>query len=206
MDLCAELRAATDPIHMEVENLPLSQAMAAGTVSKDEYIPLLRLLLAAHAGWEAEVEHEPACAAIWTPTLARTGVLERDLRALGDDETEVTSHPAIDSWLGELRTLAAEYPETWLGVIYLFEGSRMGSMALLRPLAKALRVPPIPGHGLDYHADGIADRVPRWQRMKRTLDALPLSAEQRHAAVRGAVASFEMLRELYTANSLIAVG
>ncbi len=206
MDLCAELRAATDPIHLEVENLPLSQAMAAGTISKDEYIPLLRLLLAAHSGWEAEVEHEPACAAIWTSTLARTGVLERDLRALGDEETEVAGHPAIDSWLEELRSLATEYPETWLGVIYLFEGSRMGSMALLRPLAKAFQIPPIPGHGLDYHADGIADRVQRWQRMKRTLDALPLSAEQRNAAVRGAVASFEMLRELYTANSLISVG
>jgi heme oxygenase len=171
--------------------------MAAGTIPRDDYVALLKVLLTAHRGWEAEVAGTPA-AAVWSADLARAEVIERDLVALGADP-EPADHPAVDGWLAELRAGTAE---AWLGVVYLFEGSKMGSMALLRPMARALGVPPAPGHGLDYHLDGIADRVPRWQRLKAALNALPLTPGQREAAVAGAVAAFRMLEAVYACPAI----
>lgn len=198
MDLCTALRAATDPLHREVEALPMAQAMADGTIGRDDYAELLKLLLTTHRLWEPEA----ATQTIWDDRMGRVGAIERDLTALGY-EPDAADHPACDAWIAEMRDVAATHPAVWLGVIYLFEGSRMGSMALLKPLAKALGVPPIPGRGLDYHADGLADRVPRWLRTKAMLNALPLNDEQRDAAVRGAVSAFELLRELYSASALV---
>ncbi|MFO0798587.1 MAG: biliverdin-producing heme oxygenase [Gemmataceae bacterium] len=198
MDLCTQLRAATDPVHAAVEALPLARAMAAGTVARDEYVVLLRHLLAAHRAWEGEAALTPACAPVWTDRMARADVIEGDLAALGTDPTPA-AHPAVDIWLASLRERAEVRPEVWLGVVYLFEGSRMGSMALLRPVSRALGVAPAPGQGVDYHLDGIADRVPRWQRLKAVFNALPLSPEQQKAAVWGAVATFQMLGAVYAA-------
>ncbi|QJW97808.1 biliverdin-producing heme oxygenase [Frigoriglobus tundricola] len=100
-------------------------------------------------------------------------------------------------WLAAVRERAEVRPEAWLGVLYVFEGSRMGSMALLRPVARALGTHPRPGHGVDYHLDGVADRVPRWQRFKATVNALPLTPEQHQSVVWGATATFRMLHEVY---------
>ena len=122
---------------------------------------------------------QPACAAVWDADRARAAVIERDLVALGA-EPEAADHPATDDWLAAVG--GHPEPAAWLGVIYLFEGSRMGSMALLRPVARALGVPPAPGCGVDYHLDGAAGLMPRWQRFKAALDALPLTPGQQDAA------------------------
>ena len=202
MDLCTQLRTATDSIHAAVEALPLARAMAEGTISRDDYVGLLQHLLAAHRGWESEVGREVACTAVWSSGMCRAGVIEGDLVALGA-EPIATDHPAAENWLAAVRDRAERQPEAWLGVIYLFEGSRMGSMALLRPVSRALGVVPAPGQGVDYHLDGIADRVPRWQRLKAALNALPFSVEQQQAAVWGAVETFGMLHELYASPCVV---
>lgn len=196
--LTAHLRAATSATHARIEALPLSVAMAEGTIGREEYCHLLRLLLTAHEGWEREVARTPACAWAWAPDLARADVIRRDLLALGAEPTPV-SHPAINVWLAAVRERAEVRPEVWLGAVYLFEGSRMGSLALARPLARALGVSPAPGCGLDYHLDGAAGRVPRWTRFKAALDAFPLAPEQQRAAAWGAAAMFQMLYALYAA-------
>ena len=205
MELSQRLREATGPIHDRVEALPLATAMAQGTVDRDDYAGLLRRLLAVHRCWETEVAEQPACAAIWSPERARAVVLENDLIALGYEPLE-EEHTSVGLWLAALRERAEVTPETWLGVIYLFEGSRMGSMALLRPLARGLGVAASPGTGLDYHLEGIADLVPRWKRTKATLDALPLGASAQQSAIWGASATFLMLHDLYEVPTVVLSG
>lgn len=73
----------------------------------------------------------------------------------------------------------------------------MGSMALARPLAKALGVPPHPGAGLDYHLDGVATRPMKWQQFRATLSALPLPEPQRDDVTAAAVEVMRGLCELY---------
>lgn len=199
MSLSTQLRAATNGTHSEIETLPLSRAMAEGTVDRDEYVHFLQHLLAIHEGWEPLVATSPVCATVWSNDMRRTSAIARDLVALGADATPVL-HPAVVAWLAAVQTEAEVRPEVWLGVLYLFEGSRMGSLALARPLSRALGVAAAPGHGLDYHLDGAAGRGPRWAQFKAALDALPLTHEQQDAATWGAVATFEMLFDVYAAT------
>ena len=190
-------------MHAQVEALPLARSMADGTVDLDDYAGLLRRLLTVHRRWEAEVASVAACSTIWSPSMARAELIVRDLIALGHEPTE-EDHPSSRVWIAALRERAEVTPEAWLGVIYLFEGSRMGSMALLRPLSRGLGVATSPGTGLDYHLEGVADLVPRWQWAKATLDALPLGPSEQQAALWGASSTFLMLHDLYAASDRVA--
>ena len=192
MTLTAQPRAATGPAHAQIEELPLSRAMAAGTVDREEYVRLLQHLFAAHMAWEPHAAKSP----IWSDEMARIDAISRDLAALGA-ETSPLNHPEVGIWMAALRERAEVHPEVWLGVIYLFEGSRMGSLMLARPLAQALGVLPLPGHGLDYHLDGAAGRGPRWNRFKTAVDSLTLSIPQQQAVTWGAVVTFQMMYDIY---------
>ena len=200
MELSKRLREATSIMHAQVEALPLAQAMAQGTIDRADYAGLLRRLLPVHRAWEAEVASHACLASIWSPDMARASIIEGDLEALGFEATpeeELVSRVWISTLIKEAETT----PETWLGVIYLFEGSRMGSMALLKSMARALNVPPLPGHGLDYHLDGAPEVVRRWQRTKGLMDALPLTEEAQQAAISSALATFQLLHDLYSVSS-----
>jgi heme oxygenase len=202
LTLTARLRAATGETHARIEQLPLAAAMADGTVDRDDYVHLLRMLLGVHLGWEPCVAGSAACGHLWTPDMARVDAIRRDLTALGADPTPV-SHPAARVWLAAAKEQAEVRPELWLGVLYLFEGSRMGSLAMARPLARALGVAPAPGNGLDYHLDGAAGRPMRFAKLKAAMDALALDRDEEQAAVRGAAATFQMLYRLYSAPALV---
>jgi heme oxygenase len=186
-----------------LEQLPLATAMAEGTVARDDYVMLLRMLLHVHSGWEPEAARAPACRPVWSADLCRVDALRRDLEALGAEPTPM-SHPAARVWLAAAREQAEVRPELWLGVVYVFEGSRMGSLALAKPLAQALDVPPTPGRGLDYHLDGAAGRPMKWVRLKATLDALPLDADRQKSVIRGAATTFQMLHRLYAAPAVVS--
>ena len=72
-------------------------------------------------------------------------------------------------------------------------------MFLVRALAKAFELPMEPGHGLDYHLDGIATRRQDWARFRGRLDSLPLSESQQQDVLFAAVETMKSLHSLYEA-------
>ena len=86
-----------------------------------------------------------------------------------------------------------------LGTAYIFEGSRMGSMFLVRALAKAFPVPMEPGQGLDYHLEGLATRRQDWARFRGQLDSLPLTESQQDDVLFAAIETMKSLHNLYEA-------
>jgi heme oxygenase len=105
----------------------------------------------------------------------------------------------------KLDTWAHTSPPALIGVYYVLEGSRMGSMVLAKPLSQSLAVPLKPGCGLDYHIEGLQQRPQQWQAFKERLDSLPLALANKDAIFAAAAATMEGLFDLYAALSDLAI-
>jgi heme oxygenase len=198
MDIAVSLRAATDEVHRRIEELPYAQAMVGGRLSRDGYTPLLAQLWHLHAALEAELSRRPELGGLYQPTMERAETILVDLAALGDaGPGEPTA--ATQRLVARIRDWATKSPWALIGCLYIFEGSRMGSMMMVRPLSASLNVSPEAGQGLDYHLDGAATRPQTWQRFKARLNALALTPEQCAAVVEGATATMNGLYDLYEA-------
>ena len=198
MTLTERLKRAVADGHARIEGLPLAAAMLAGRLPRDAYLALLGELELIHGPLEAELAARPGAVPVYRPAMARAELLRRDRAALGGDPPPA---PLADTQelVERIGTWAAETPAALIGVLYVFEGSRMGSLVLARRLAASLGVPAEPGRGLDYHLDGAADRPRQWGRLKGELDALPLTAEQQDAVVAAAAEAMDRLCGVYAA-------
>ncbi|MGL4553825.1 MAG: biliverdin-producing heme oxygenase [Gemmataceae bacterium] len=180
MTLGTRLQAAIRDLHTKIEELPVAQAMAGGTISRPEYGRLLVQMLHAHQALEAVLAEQPSLAGLYTPAMARTDDLLSDLAALGQPR----GGRATPETLGFADEVAgwADDPSSLAGCLYVLEGSRMGSMVLAPRLARAFGVPVAMGHGLDYHVRDLERRPVLWRGFKAALESLPLDAERLLAA------------------------
>lgn len=71
------------------------------------------------------------------------------------------------------------------GVVYVLEGSRLGARVILRELLRSVK--PLPMRYLSHGHD-----QPMWQTFIRSLEASPVTDQNRQRALSGAVAAFEM--------------
>jgi heme oxygenase len=208
VDLLQSIQEATAEWHGRIERLPLALAIIEGRVTRDAYVALLGELLTVHRAVEYGLQSYPEASVLYRPDMARCPALVRDRTALGAEfpETGGTTAAALAAWLEECAQTG--YTEL-MGALYILEGSRMGSLALARPLAHALEVPLTQGKGLDYHLEGMADRPRTWQTFKATLRTLPLTALQVTEFVNGAAVTMRGLHDLYAslpAGTLAAAG
>jgi heme oxygenase len=199
MTLPDRLRAAIAPAHVAVEQTGFAHGMAAGTLSRADYAAGLAQLGHLHAALEAALggAADARISAVYDPArMTRSPLVDRDLAALGE---VVVAEPAdaVARLAEAFGRWAATAPHKLLGAVYVLEGSRMGSMVLARTLPKGLRVPPLPGHGLDYHLDGMATRPADWQRFRGTLAGLPLTPAEQDEVTAAAVETMDALVELY---------
>jgi heme oxygenase len=198
MDVLLRLREATAEIHRALEALPFATALVEGTVSRPAYAAALGQLWHVHHALEAELAGHLLGAVLFRPAMARCPALERDLAALGG------AIPAVPDWAARqladrIRALGSASGWYLVGGLYVSEGSRMGSLYLLKPLARALAVPVAPGRGLDYHLDAAADRPAAWQEFRAALRSLALEPHDRDRLVEGAVATMKGLYDVYAA-------
>lgn len=203
MELAARLREAIASAHGIIEELPLSRSMLDGTLDRDAYLGLLGQLWHLHREIESALSVSPQLQHFFTAEMGRTTALANDLARLGGAPSAPA--PTTLTLLTALRTLQRRAPWSLLGCLYVLEGSRMGSMVLVRPLAQALGVPPSPDCGLDYHLDGLNQRPRLWQQFKAKLIALPLTEAQAEEVIEGATTLMDGLVTLYTTFSPIGV-
>lgn len=198
MSLCERLRRAISGEHASIEATPIAVAMMRGAIDPVTYADLLAQLHPVHAAFERHLDRLPALG-LPADGFVRTPAIEADLDALGmiaapAGVEAAALADALDRW--------ADAPAKLLGAAYVLEGSRMGGLVLARGLAAALGVPARPGHGLDYHLDGAADRPAAWKRIKAAMDALPLTPGEQDEAAAAAADLMALLRALYAAVSL----
>jgi heme oxygenase len=196
MDFAQRLRTAIADAHERIEALPLATAMVRGNVSRANYLELLGQLWRLHAALEDALAVCPNLSVLYQPEMARRETLKRDLAILGG-----ALKPAAPPTRALMERFASWRTAVWplVGALYVFEGSRMGSMVLAAPLAGALGVPLAPGNGLDYHLDGMHDRPQTWREFKTALVGLPLDAAEQETVVRAAADTMDGLCAVYAA-------
>jgi heme oxygenase len=213
MGIVERIRAAVAELHDRIERLPFSAAVMTGRLNRDEYARLLGQLLHAHAALEAELDARPELACVYRrETMARADALRGDLAALGYGGRDTPLH-AVAAPMPQARALAESFgrlarAEPWslLGALYIFEGSRMGSMILYKALSRTLGVPAEPGRGLDYHMDGLPDRPKTWKKFREDLEAVPAGEPARDAIVTAAAETMGHVYRLYEALPVSAMG
>lgn len=196
MLLTDQLRQAIAPAHAAIERTPLAAAMFSGTVTRDQYAFWLAQMYHLHSAVERLFAECHELAGIYDPTtMERADLLERDAEALGIDLNDDGPCPAIQTLINAAGAPGPKW--NLIGVLYVLEGSRMGSLALAPRLARALDVPMRPGSGLDYHLDGAADRMKNWPALRGRIAKLPIRPEDEADAVTAAVVTMSLLAELY---------
>lgn len=198
MTLPDRVRQLLGPTHAAIEQTDFARGMIGGTIDRDSYCRGLDQLGVLHSAVEDALAARPEVAPLYRPAdMSRTDAVACDLIALGGDPTGPT--PETESLCAAVREWAATSPWKLVGSLYVLEGSRMGSMALVRPLSKALGIEVRPGTGLDYHLAGIATRPQDWQRFRGTLAGLPLTDSEQADVCAGATATMDGLFALYAA-------
>ncbi|MFN4258792.1 MAG: biliverdin-producing heme oxygenase [Gemmataceae bacterium] len=196
MSLNLRLQHTTHDLHREIEQLPLSRWMVEGTVPLTVYASLLRQLGYIHRTLESALAEQRDASTVLQPHHRRAPLIERDLIILGMNAWEPPL-PMVAALLVEIESWSGTKPWMLTGCLYVLEGSRMGSMMLVKPLAQALRVPLAPHCGLDYHLEDMRDGPHHWRQFKGRLDALSLPPVQSEELIQAAVRMFEVLIELY---------
>jgi heme oxygenase len=197
------VRQLLGPTHAAIEQTPFARALIAGTIDRAAYSRAVAQLAHLHSAVEDALAARHEFAPLYRPAdMARTDAIACDLVALGhfpDDPTELTA-----AQCNQIAQWATATPWKLIGALYVLEGSRMGSMALVRPLSKALNVEVRPGVGLDYHLTGMATRPQCWQQFRAQLAALPLTDDQQADVCNGATATMDALHALYASFAVHA--
>ncbi len=208
MSLPETIRAELSSTHIAIEQTPFAQALVGGELRRPAYGVALSELLPMHLALEsALIANADAVPMYNAAEMDRSGAIERDLLVLG-----YTGAPGLDATRSLIECFqhwAGVTPWKLIGALYVFEGSRMGSMAIARPLAKGLSLEARAGNGLDYHLDGAATRPMMWGRFKAELAALPLSDEHKADVVAAAIQTMRGLHAIYaglpTVSETVAV-
>ena len=193
MSRSQQLREAIQSSHADLESLPFAAAMARGKITRSEYRYALGQLYYVHQGAELEWKRFPELNVIYSEKMDRTEDILNDLSALGAKKLE-SPLPQVRDLVRFYQELSKRDPWTLLGVLYVLEGSRMGSIVLALPLSKALQVSKTPGNGLDYHLTGLEVRPHVWKNFREKFDNLPLTDSQSQEVIRTAE---EMMKHLY---------
>lgn len=199
MTLTERLKQAIADSHERIESLPLTAAMLGGRLPRGAYLGLLAELECVHEPLEAEFSRRADHVPVYRASMARTELLRGDRLALAAEPLPPAPLAETQELLDRIRNWADRTPWALVGVLYVFEGSRMGSLVLAKRLAASLGVPAEPGRGLDYHLDGAAERPRAWGRFKGEIDALPLTPGQQDEVVRAATETMDRLCAVYAA-------
>ena len=196
------LRQSIASLHTSIEATPLACVMINGTIAKSAYSQWLYQMMSIHQNLEQALTSTKKLGDLYDPhTMNRSEILKQDAEALQLDVDE-TSHTDVEAFGATLHNWSAESPWKLLGVLYVLEGSRMGSLALVRPLSKALRVALQKGTGIDYHLDGAAQRPQIWQAFRAKLAQFPLTPEQMVEVQSAACHTMSVLHDMYATTDV----
>lgn len=198
--LTSRIRTALAASHDAIERLPLAVRLAQGTVTQKEYICLLHQLWCLHRALEEAFASDRVPGGLFAEEHCRTETIARDLVILGASETAPYDALSLTERVQHLFSdWSQNAPWRLWGALYVFEGSRMGSMFLGPAIARAFHRPAQPHQGVDYHLDGINERPRQWKAFKQTLDEVHLDTHACEEVLVGAVATMNGLLEIYAA-------
>jgi heme oxygenase len=196
MNVIARIRTAISSAHESIEKTPYSVAIMRGNIGISDYVVSLAQLHAVHQALE-EVAPNSALSDFFDDEMVRTEALKRDLKFWGIRLADLTILPETAATTQLIRNSVESNPVSLLGFIYVLEGSRMGSLVIVKPLSAAFQVTPHDGQGLDYHTDGARKTPGRLAAWKARVEQLELTTSDVDIMESAAVGLMESLTSLY---------
>ncbi len=197
MTLMEEVRNLIAVDHDRIEKTHFSVAMMASTISRSEYAFGLAQLWHLHHALEQSIDLVPELREYFSEEMRRTATIVRDLKCFGTEIGEHAVLPATTTAIAMICSWAESAPYALLGALYVLEGSRMGSLVIARPLAKALGIQPGTINGIEYHLEGAATTPARVRSLKENLNAKLDSESHQQQLREGAVKVMSLLLDVY---------
>ena len=188
------LRAETRAEHESTESvMPLMQA----DFDREQYVSLLQKLYPVVRSWEQFAqENAPANLADTVQGRQRAGMIAEDLATLGaavEDTTKIFPAGNIPG----LHATEPTYRASFLGAMYVMEGSTLGGQYIARHLEERLGL--TQGEG-DAYFRGYGDRTGEmWRAFKAVLSEVP--EEQADDVIAAAKAMFGVFRDGMTLSA-----
>jgi heme oxygenase len=186
------LRAETRAEHESTESvMPLMQA----ELSQEQYVDVLRKLYPVVRSWEQfALANAPADLTETVQGRQRAGLIAQDLKALdatAGDNAKVFPAASVPG----LESGAPTYRASFLGAMYVMEGSTLGGQYIARHLEEVLGL--AAGEG-DAYFRGYGEHTGEmWRAFKGVLGEVP--EEQADSVIAAAKAMFGVFREGMTA-------
>lgn len=199
-DLLLALRTATRDLHRAIEDTPISRAIVGEAIDRETYGELLANLADMHALIEHELCRQAGRAeigAVFHEGLCRAEAARRDLGVFGIQQGGKLGREVAS----EILASCAEAPAL-AGVVYVLEGSRMGSTVLSRKLASAFELELRDNAGLDYHLHRRALLGDDFRALITGLSSLDRAVHP--DVVKGAMVTFTAIARLYEARPMRA--
>ena len=199
MTLMEEVRNLIAVDHDRIEKTNISIAMMASTISRSDYAFGLAQLWHVHHAIEQSIDLCPELSEYFADEMRRTATIVRDLKTFGAEIGNQAVLPATNAAIAMICSWAGSTPFALLGALYVMEGSRMGSLVIARPLAKALGLQPGSLNGIEYHLEGAANTPARVRSLKESLNTKIVSESQKQQLRDGAVRLMSALLDVYAA-------
>lgn len=189
------LREIIHPWHQAAEETPFARAMIDGTMSQESYVQNLQILRTIHSFVESEMDRSPFFKQVFRESMRRVRHIEKDLSAFGAKPHP--PHTETQEFIAECQQLVEKNPLSVFGLLYVLEGSRMGSMFLMPCIMNALKLELREGVGLDYHLIGASQTPARFRQFKDDLNDAIASLSDRLAIAQAACVMMSGLSRMY---------
>jgi heme oxygenase len=195
--LADRIRAEMAAIHAQIDRSPMATALVSGQIDREAYGLLLGTMFDLHSAFEVALDEATELPAMYkAPSFYRADDIQRDLNVLGFAEIDPMAESAANL-IESIREWPALSPWKLFGALYVFEGSRMGSLVMAKSLARAFGLTPAPGQGLDYHVAGAATRPQMWVGFRQSINALELNEADAADVLAGAVETMTAMNDIY---------
>ena len=195
--LADRIRAEMAVIHAQIDRSPMAAALVSGQIDREAYGLLLSAMFDLHCAFEEALTQATNLPAMYRDAgYYRADDIQRDLKQLGITDIEPAPE-AVANMIESIREWPTTSPWKLLGALYVFEGSRMGSLVMAKSLARAFGLTPAPGQGLDYHVAGAATRPQTWMAFRQSINALQLCEADQADVLAGAVETMTAMNDIY---------
>ncbi len=184
-----EIKARIIPLHDEAERDGPLHAIVSHTITTDDYRFVLQRVYGFVAPAETAIARLAAATAIGIDYTRRTRQphLEKDLAFLRVRGYDIERLPACEN-----ARVMSSVPEA-LGMLYLFEGSRLGGQVLAKALREHLGLTDLQGYA--YFASNGANVGTLWQSFRSAVGSYVASHGHEEEIIYSAQRSFAMLNE-----------
>lgn len=200
--MSARFKQGHADLHEQAEQGTIPAAMASGTITREQYIALLRTEYPVHLALDerlraAKQGHTLLAELVDDQTLM-SGFYAQDLAHFGIDPNTVEPTPAASEVIELIHAIEREHPIALLAFHYVRFGASNGNRYVAKRIRPALGLESVDSAPGTKHLDPFgSDQRALWDAFKAKLDGAPLTEDERLLLVATARQVFTAIMSLH---------